>query len=121
MNEFYPLAYPGAPVHHDGTPVDSTCADLLQLSIIGAVVGGSAAAGANIRRLQRDEVSIGQALVETGRTAVASAAATAIAGAAATAITAEGLTRLAILFAAGTAVMYGIQRGLEKERWLEEA
>jgi hypothetical protein len=120
MNEYHPLAYHSAPVRHDGTPVDNTCADLVQLTVIGAVVGGSAAAGANIRRLQRDEVSIGQALVDTGRTAVASAAATAIAGAAATAITAEGLTRLAILFAAGTAVMYGIQRGLEKERGLEE-
>jgi hypothetical protein len=120
MSEYYPLAYHNTPLHHDGTPVDSTCADLLQLTVIGAVVGGSAAAGANIRRLQRDEVSVGQALADTGRTAVASAAATAIAGAAATAITAEGLTRLAILFATGTAVMYGIQRGLEKERWSEE-
>ena len=115
MSEHYPVVYYREPVYHDGVPVQNTCADLLQLTVIGAVVGGSAAAGANLRRVQRDEISPGQALVDTGRTTTTTAAATAIAGAAATAITAEGLTRLGVLFAAGTAVMYGIQRRLEED------
>ena len=115
MSEHYPVNYYGESVYDDGVPVQNTCADLLQLTVIGAVVGGSAAAGANIRRVERDEIGAGQALLDTGRTAAATAAATAIAGAAASAITTEGLTRLAVLFAAGTAVMYGIQRRLEDQ------
>ncbi|KAA6187043.1 hypothetical protein F2Q65_03945 [Thiohalocapsa marina] len=92
-----------------------TCSTLLQMATIGAVVGGTAAAGTNIRRLQNDEIQLNAALVDIGRAAATSAAATAIAGAAANAVAGQGLTRLAVLFAAGTATMYGLQRSLERE------
>lgn len=92
---------------------DRACTTLLQLTALGGIVGASAAAGANIRWVQRDEISAGQALTDTGRAVLAAATATAVAGAAATAISNEGLTRLGVLFLAGTAVMYGLQRWRE--------
>lgn len=95
-------------------PVDG-CAGLAQLAAIGAVVGASAAAGASLRRLQRGEITAGEAFADTGRAALASGAASAAAGAAASAVAGQGLVRLGVLFAAGTAVMYGIQRSLEAE------
>ncbi len=111
----YPGAYyPSTGSRLPATPND-TCRSLLQLATIGAVVGASAAAGANIRRMQRDEITGVEALVDTGRAAVTAAAASAIAGATATAVSNEGLARLGILLAAGTAVSYAIQR-----RWAEE-
>lgn len=94
-------------------PADG-CSALAQLALLGAVIGGSAAAGANIRRLQRQEVDTAGALADTGRAALASAAASAVAGAAASAVRQQGLLRLGVLFASGTAVMYGIQRYLER-------
>jgi len=106
----YPL--PGSPTQATS---GTTCTAVLQLATIGALVGTSAATGANIRRVQRDEITAMAALVDTGRAAVTAAAATAIAGAATTAVSNEGLTRLGILFAAGTAVSYAIQR-----RWAKE-
>jgi hypothetical protein len=87
-----------------------TCATLLQMAAMGAVVGASAAAGANILRVQRDEIGAGEAIADTGRAAAAAAAATAVAGAAASAVASQGLGRLAVLLATGTAVMYGLQR-----------
>jgi hypothetical protein len=96
-----------APASADG------CAAIAQLALVGAVIGGSAAAGANIRRLQRQEVAVAGALADTGRAALATAAASAVAGAAASAVGQQGLLRLGVLFASGTAVMYGIQRYLE--------
>jgi hypothetical protein len=96
------------------TPSDS-CGALAQLALLGAVIGGSAAAGANIRRLQRDEIDAAGALADTGRAALATAAASAVAGAAASAVRQQGLVRLGVLFASGTAVMYGIQRYLERD------
>ncbi len=93
-------------------PADG-CSALAQLALLGAVIGGSAAAGANIRRLQRQEADTAGALADTGRAALATAAATAVAGAAASAVRQQGLLRLGVLFASGTAVMYGIQRYLE--------
>ena len=87
-----------------------TCAALLQLAVTGAVVGASAAAGANILRVQRQEISAGEAIADTGRAAAAAGVATAVAGAAASTIANQGLARLGVLLAAGTAVMYGLQR-----------
>ena len=115
MSEHYPISYYQPPASPTRTTSDGTCRALLQLATLGAAVGASAAAGANIRRVQRDEVTTGEALVDTGRAAVTAAAASAIAGAAAAAVSNEGLTRLGILFAAGTAVSYAIQR-----RWAED-
>ncbi len=103
--------YP-APIPHAG---GDTCANLLGLAALGAVVGGAAAAGANLRLLQRQELSAPAALADVGRAAAASAAATAVAGAVATAVSSHGVTRLAVLFATGAAVMYGLQRSLEPE------
>jgi hypothetical protein len=96
-------------------PSGDTCAMLIQLATIGAVVGGSAAAGTSIRRVQRDEMTMQNALADIGRAAAVSGAATAIAGAVAHSVAGQGLTRLAVLFAAGTAVMYGLQRGGEQD------
>jgi len=110
----YPIAYYPPPHSPMATP-ESPCSALVQLATIGAVVGASAAAGANIGRMQRDEITAGEALIDTGRAAVTAAAASAIAGAAATAVSSQGLVRLAILFAAGSAVSYAIQR-----RWSGE-
>jgi len=90
------------------------CSAIAQLALLGAVIGGSAAAGANIRRLQREEVDTADALADTARAALATAAASAVAGAAAGAVRQQGLPRLGVLFASGTAVMYGIQRYLER-------
>jgi hypothetical protein len=87
-----------------------TCAALLQMAAMGAVIGASAAAGANILRVQREEIGAGEAIADTGRAAAAAAAATAVAGAAASAVASQGLGRLAVLLATGTAVMYGLQR-----------
>lgn len=115
MSEHYPTPYLPSRVSPARAISDGTCTTLLQLATIGAVVGASAAAGANIRRAQREEITAAEALVDTGRAAVTAAAASAIAGAAATAVSNEGLTRLGILFAAGTAASYAIQR-----RWTEE-
>ncbi len=114
MSEYFPITSYSVPTGHDQMLSEDTCAGLLRLATLGAVVGGSVAAAANIRRVQCDQVDANQALLDTGRTAVASAAATALAGAAATAITNEGLPRLGILFAIGTAAMYGIQRCSEE-------
>ena len=115
MNEHSPLSYYQSPHNPVRSSSDGTCKAVLQLATLGAVVGASAAAGANIRRVQRDQVTAGEALVDTGRAAVTAAAASAIAGVAAAAVSNEGLTRLGILFAAGTAVSYAIQR-----RWAED-
>ncbi|WP_462322489.1 hypothetical protein [Halochromatium sp.] len=108
----YPaMPHPSAPA--SGSAASDGCSALAQLALLGAVIGGSAAAGANIRRLQRQEVDAAGALADTGRAALATAAASAVAGAAASAVRQQGLLRLGVLFASGTAVMYGIQRYLE--------
>jgi len=94
---------------------EDSCQALLRLATIGAVVGASAAAANGIRRVQRDEATPTEALIDTGKAAVIAGAASAAAGAVAGAVAGEGITRLAVLFAAGTAAMYGIQRQLERD------
>jgi len=95
------------------TSTDRTCSTLLGLAALGGIIGASATAGANIRRVQQEEISAGQALGDTGRAALTAATAAAIAGAAATLVANEGLTRLGVLFVTGTAVVYGMQRWRE--------
>lgn len=110
-----PYQSPALPDHPVPSSSSDGCSALAQLAVIGAVIGGSAAAGANIRRLQRQEINAAGALADTGRAALATAAASAVAGAAASAVSQQGLLRLGGLFASGTAVMYGIQRYLERD------
>ncbi len=113
MSDPIPLPYvQGLPATQGAARNDTAnaCSTLLGLATVGAVVGASAAGGVNILRVQREELTPAEALRDTGKAALAGAAATAIAGAAATAVSNQGLTRLAVLFATGTAVMYGIQR-----------
>jgi hypothetical protein len=97
-------------------PAGIDCSALVGYATLGAVVGASAAGGANILRVQREELTATEALADTGKAALAGAAATAVAGAAAGVVAKEGVTRLAVLLAASTVVMYGIQR-----RWGADA
>lgn len=102
---YWPVPYTAPP------PPSNTCADLARLAILGAVVGGSAAAGRGFARVQRGEIDDLQALTSTGRSALASAVAAAAAGAAAGAVADQGLLRLGVMFAAGATVMYAMERG----------
>lgn len=96
------------------TPASSTaCETLVNMALVGAVVGGSAAAAHNALRLKRDEIELAEAMRNTGRTAIASATATAVAGAAANTLAKEGVLRLALMFGVGAAMLYGLNRWVE--------
>jgi hypothetical protein len=95
---------------HDTTPA---CEALVNMALVGAVVGGSAAAAHNALRMKRDEIELGEALVSTGRTAIASAVATAVAGAAADSVAKEGVLRLSLMFGVGAAMLYGLNHWVE--------
>lgn len=86
------------------------CTALLRLATLGAIVGGSLAAAANLQRVRSGEVTAAAAFGETGKTAVTAAVATAIGGAAASGIAEQGILRLGVMFAAGTLALYGLQR-----------
>jgi hypothetical protein len=88
----------------------SDCATLVKLATLGAVVGGSVAAAANLQRVQLGDLTATNAMAETGKTAITAAVATAVGGAAASSIAEQGLMRLGIMFAAGTLALYGLQR-----------
>lgn len=117
MSGHTPIPYPAhqwlPEVHFQ--PTQDSCQALVRLATIGAVVGASAAAAKSIRQVQSADVTPTQALVDTGKAALITGAASAVAGAAAGAISGEGVTRLAVLFAAGTAVMYAVGRHLEPD------
>ena len=53
MSDDYPLNY-------CQPPMESACTSLLRLAAIGAVVGGSAAAGSNIRRVRNAQIEAGE-------------------------------------------------------------
>jgi hypothetical protein len=100
------------PYTHSGTylpaaaPAEScSCETLINMALVGAVVGGSAAAAHNALRMKRDEIELGEAMLNTGRTAIASAAANAVAG--------EGVLRLSVMFGVGAAMLYGLNRWAE--------
>ncbi|HNQ03290.1 MAG TPA: hypothetical protein PKH69_01635 [Thiobacillaceae bacterium] len=112
-----------APHIHDGTCLPAvclptvapyieprTCDALIHMAVVGAVVGGSAAAAHNALRMKRDEIELGEAMLYTGRAAIASAAATAVAGATANAVVGEGMLRLSVMFGIGAAMLYGLNR-----------
>jgi hypothetical protein len=79
---------------------------LLRAAAAGAIVGGSAAAAINLRRMQRQEISGQEAVISTlkagASTAFVSAAASMVAGY----VGGSPITRAVTLFAAGTAITY---------------
>lgn len=99
--------YPAASVPRAS---DTACSSLLRFATMGAVIGGSAAAAANLRRVSDGETLPASALAATARSAVIGAAATAAAGAVAGVIADQGLLRLGLMFAVGTAVVYGLDQ-----------
>ena len=109
MNLYYPVTY-------QPPPAESACTSLIRLATVGAVVGGAAAAGSNFRRLENEEIEPGEALANTGRTALAGAVAATVAGAAASVVQEQGLLRLGVMFAAGAAAMYGLESSWAKQR-----
>jgi len=107
----YLVPYPVAvePLHQEPqTGADTACSTLVRLAALGGLVGGSAAAAANLRRVQAGELDATPALTATARSAVVGAAATAIAGAVAGAVAEQGLLRLGLMFAVGAGVVYGL-------------
>lgn len=118
MSEHYPVPYAQSGSYlpagsHDAAPA---CETLVNMALVGAVVGGSAAAAHNALRMKRDEIQLGEALLSTGRTAIASAAATAVAGAAANAVAKEGVLRLSLMFGVGAAMLYGLNQWVEGKK-----
>lgn len=77
----------------------------LELGKLGAVVGLCGAGAANLRRLQADQVTRGEALFDTLRSGVAAGLATATAGFVANQFRSPTVSLLATI-ATGTAVMY---------------
>jgi hypothetical protein len=111
----YPMAYPGAAPTASYQAADNRCSTLVRLATVGAVVGGSAAAAANLARMQHQEINVNQMLASTAKTTVSSALATAVAGAVAGAVAEQGLVRLGVMFATGAAVLYGIERSSARQ------
>lgn len=95
--------YPIAPHQRQSTAPYTN--SYLELGKLGAVVGLCGAGAANIRRLQADEVTRGEALFDTLRTGVAAGLATATAGFVANQFRSTTLSLVATL-ATGTAMMY---------------
>lgn len=116
MSDHYPVPYSVSGTYLPAAPAGESraCETLADMALVGAVVGGSAAAAHNALRVKRDEIQFAEAMRNTGRTALASAAATAIAGAAANTVAKEGVLRLALMFGVGAAVLYGLNH------WVEE-
>lgn len=106
MTDRYPLPF-GYGENYAAVEAGGACATLINVALVGAVVGGSAAAAHNARRMPRNEIEFADALLSTGRSAVASAAATALAGVAASAVADQGALRLSIMFGVGAALLYG--------------
>ena len=83
----------------------------LRMGAVGAMLGSTAAAAANIRSVQLNEISTEEAIRRTLRTGVNSAFATAAATAAAGMVGRERpLLSLVVMFATGTAVMYLLEK-----------
>jgi hypothetical protein len=117
----YPAAYqPAPPVVSGGSP-DTACASLIRLATLGAVVGGTAAAAANLRRLRAGDLQAGAVIAATARSAAVGAAATAVAGAVAGTVAEQGALRLALMFAVGTGVAYGLDGWLRHGREADHA
>jgi hypothetical protein len=112
----YPASrQPAPPVVSGGYP-DTACASLIRLATLGAVVGGTAAAAANLRRLRAGDLQAGEVIAATAGSAAVGAAATAVAGAVAGAVAEQGALRLGLMFAVGTGVAYGLDGWLRRGR-----
>ncbi len=110
----YSLGYlqvvnPGA-LAMPGGSADTACSSLVRMAALGGLIAGSAAAAANLRRAGAGELEAGPAIVATARSAAIRAVATAAAGAVAGALAEQGLVRLGLMFAVGTAVVYGLDQ-----------
>ena len=79
--------------------------NLVELGKLGAIVGLCGAGATNLHRIRREEISGGEALVDTLKTGVAAGVATATAGLVARQFSSSPLSLVATL-ATGTAVMY---------------
>lgn len=89
---------------------DTACSTLAGLAVLGGLVAGTTAAAANLRQVRTGALDTGPALIATARTATIGAAATAVAGAVAGAVAQQGLLRLGLMLAVGTAVVYGLEQ-----------
>lgn len=96
-------AYPLAPHQRQSTALNAN--GYLELGKLGAVVGLCGAGATNLRRVQADQVTGGEALFDTLRTGVAAGLATATAGFVANQLRHPAASFLATLVT-GTAVMY---------------
>ncbi|MFH1114837.1 MAG: hypothetical protein V1792_13055 [Pseudomonadota bacterium] len=98
---YYPQYYsPGAGLG----PFDASRA--LAAGGTGFVVGGSAALGVNLHRVQANQMTLNEALIDTVVKGAGAGVATAAAAAAASAVGGTGMTRFALMFAAATGVIY---------------
>lgn len=89
------------------------CANLMRLATLGAVIGASLAASRQLRQVQEGGQTPQRAVLETGKSAVTAGLATAAGGAIAASLSDQGLSRLGLLFLAGSAVFYGLSNWTE--------
>jgi hypothetical protein len=96
------------------------CEYLINTALVGALVGGSAAAAKNALAVRNETMQFGDALRDTGRTAMASGLATAVGAVAANTVTDQGLLRLSLMFGVGAAVLYGLNQWAERKETASE-
>jgi len=114
-------AYPGGDPRYLADPAPGgLCADLTQMALMGAVIGAAGAAGRHLQAMQLGHANVRQTVRETARAAIITGAASAVAGAAAHAVSRNGLTRLAVLLTAGTAVVYASHSRDQSHRQLHQ-
>jgi hypothetical protein len=72
MSDHYlvPVSYSGTYLPAAAMGESHACETLINMALVGAVVGGSAAAAQNALGMKRDEIEFGEALLSTGRTAI---------------------------------------------------
>ncbi len=112
MSNYYPVTYQAACPQPEN---ESACSSLIRLAVMGGVIGGAVAAGNNINKLRDGRVNISAIATNIGRGAVSGAVATSVAGAAAGIVAEHGLTRLGVMFVAGTAAIYMIESASSKK------
>lgn len=115
MNDHYPAScgYGSGYLTAASGGASSACEALINLALVGAVVGGSAAGAHNAARLQQGELQFTDALFNTGRAAIASATATAVAGAVAGMVAGQSVLRLSVMFGVSAGVLYGLNHWTE--------
>lgn len=103
MNHPYYPVMPYAQAYPSSSKPSSS---LFRMAALGAIIGAVGAAGANLRRLQRNEIEGQQALVNTLKVSASSALATAAATAVAGYVGGGPVVSTAVTVATGTGVMY---------------